>query len=152
MNLYFSVRDASIDDVDALCTIEYECFEKESFSKTHFERLLIAPNVASLIATVNCEAVGFIIGGIESSRYQIVGHLYTLDVVKRFRNKGIADRLVKSIETRFRQAGAKVCLLEVAINNHAAVNLYQKHGYHLVSILQNYYGIDKDGLRFCKNL
>jgi ribosomal-protein-alanine acetyltransferase len=134
------IEDASIRLLDALYEIEKQCFKEEAFSKQQINYLLTDYNDINLIARVNNEIAGFIIGRIDLLRNQPVGHIMTIDVLPFYRRRGIAQRLLFDIETLFKQKGAQECRLEVRENNVAALNLYQKLGYQKVAVLENYYG------------
>ncbi len=55
--------------------------------------------------------------------------LFALDVGERFRRRGIARSLVAEVETEAVQHGASGVFLEVAVDNLAAISLYEKLGY-----------------------
>lgn len=55
-----------------------------------------------------------------------------------FRKKGIASRLIKFFEEKYTKKGDSI-LLEVAVNNEAAVSLYKKIGFEIINIRKKYY-------------
>jgi ribosomal-protein-alanine N-acetyltransferase len=134
------IEDASIRLLDELYEIEKQCFKEEAFSKQQIGFLLEDYNGISLVARVNGEVAGFIIGRIDLIRSQPVGHIMTIDVALLYRRKGIGQRLMLETEALFRQKGAKECRLEVREGNVDALRLYQKLGYKKVAVLDHYYG------------
>jgi ribosomal-protein-alanine N-acetyltransferase len=144
------IEDASTRLLDSLYEVEKLCFKEEAFSKQQIGYLLADYNAISLIARVDIEIVGFIIGRIDLIRNQHIGHIMTIDVKPLFRRKGIAQRLLMEIEALFKQKGAEECRLEVREGNIAALSLYQKLGYEKVAVLENYYG-ESHGLYLRKN-
>jgi len=134
------IEDASITNLDRLYEIEIECFEREAFTKQQIAHLLTDYNSISLVAKVNGEIIGFIIGMVYFERNSLVGHIFTIDVSPTYRRKGIAQRLLQEIEKIFKEKGVKACHLEVREDNIAALSLYQKLGYKKVARLKNYYG------------
>jgi ribosomal-protein-alanine acetyltransferase len=126
--------------LDRLYKIEIECFEKEAFTKQQIASLLKDYNSISLIAKVNSEIIGFIIGMIYYERNAQVGHILTIDVTPAYRRKGVAQKLLQEIEKIFKEKGSRECRLEVREDNIAALGLYQKLGYKKIAKLQNYYG------------
>jgi ribosomal-protein-alanine N-acetyltransferase len=134
------VETATILLLDSLHEIEKQCFEKEAFSKQQISYLLTDYNAISLIARIDSNIAGFIIGRIDILRRETIGHIMTIDVAPSFRRKGIAKRLMTEIEQIFRQKGARESHLEVREGNLAALTLYKKLGYKQISILENYYG------------
>lgn len=135
-----TVEEASIKHLDRLYEIEMECFESEAFTRQQIAYLLTDYNSVSLIAEVDCEIVGFIIGKMHIDGKSTIGHILTIDVSPKHRRRGIGLRLLEDIEKVFRCKGVKVCCLEVREDNVAALSLYQKFGYKKVGRLKNYYG------------
>jgi ribosomal-protein-alanine N-acetyltransferase len=135
-----TIEDASIRHLDRLYEIEIECFDREAFTKQQIAHLLIDYNSVSLVAKVNGEIVGFIIGMIYLERNSLTGHILTIDISLIHRRKGIAQKLLQEIEKIFKEKGVKACRLEVREDNIAALRLYQKFGYKKVAKLKNYYG------------
>ena len=135
-----TIEDASIRHLDRLYEIEIECFEREAFTKQQIAHLLTDYNSVSLVAKVNGEIVGFIIGMIYLERNSLTAHILTIDVSLIRRRKGTAQKLLLEIEKIFTEKGVKACRLEVREDNIAALRLYQKFGYKKVAKLKNYYG------------
>jgi ribosomal-protein-alanine acetyltransferase len=135
-----TIEDASTRHLDRLYEIETECFKKEAFAKQQIARLLADYNSVSLVAKLNGEIVGFIIGMICFERNSFVGHILTIDVSVAHRQKKIAEKLMQEIEKIFKEKGAGSCHLEVREDNIAALNLYKKLGYKNIAKLKNYYG------------
>jgi ribosomal-protein-alanine acetyltransferase len=145
------IEDASIRLLDELCGIEKQCFKLEAFSKQQIAYLLTDYNSVSLVARVNNELAGFIIGQIEIEQNMPAGHIITLDIAPTYHRKGVAQKLLQEIETLFKEKGSKECRLEVREDNTAALNLYQKAGYQKAAKLENYYP-NAHGLYLRKNL
>lgn len=135
-----TIEDASIRHLDRLYEIEIECFEREAFTKQQIAHLLTDYNSVSLVAKVNGEIVGFIIGMIYLERNSLTGHILTIDISLIHRQEGTAQKLLQEIEKIFKEKGVKACRLEVREDNIAALRLYQKFGYKKVAKLKNYYG------------
>ena len=148
-----TVQQATMNDLEILYQIERECFTIEAFSKEHIALLLEDPNSIGLVAQINGEVVGFIIGLIHSAiNGTKVGHVYTLDVATKHRRKGVGLRLLKDLERKFVEKGVKTCYLEARIDNVAARELYHKHGYLEVERLEDYYYKGVHGVRLKKVL
>ncbi|MEM3577379.1 MAG: ribosomal protein S18-alanine N-acetyltransferase [Candidatus Bathyarchaeia archaeon] len=138
--MQITVEDASLRHLDRLYEIEIKCFEKEAFTKQQIASLLANYNAVGLIAKLNGEIVGFVIGMLYADDGRIVGHILTVDVLPEHRRRGIGLRLLEEIEKIFRGKGANVSVLEVREDNIAALRLYQKLGYKRVAKLKYYYG------------
>jgi ribosomal-protein-alanine N-acetyltransferase len=93
--------------------------------------------------------LGFAVG--ESDRRGF-GHVITLDVEPAERKLGVGSALMQALESRFRAADCKSILLEVAVDNRAALRFYKKHGYSVLKTLRHYYPGDLDGLLMGKRI
>jgi len=145
------IHRTTIDDLERLYQIEKECFNIEAYSKEHIAYFLQNPNTVSLVAQINNEIAGFIIGLIHRQDKMITGRVFTIDVASNHRRKGVGLKLLDELERIFVKRGVKVCYLEARVDNVAARKLYRKHGYVEVKKLKKYYsGIH--GVRLKKNL
>lgn len=145
------IEGISTKHLDRLYEIEVECFEQEAFTKQQIAYLLTDYDSSGLIAELNGEIVGFVIGRMHRDRKSATGHILTLDVLPKHRRKGIGLRLLQEIERIFKDKGVRVCFLEAREDNIAALNLYQRFGYGEVGKLENYYG-NAHGVRLRKTL
>jgi ribosomal-protein-alanine N-acetyltransferase len=134
-----SVEDASVKCLDRLYEIEKECFDKEAFTRMQIAQLLTNYNSVGLIARVNGEIVGFIVGVIYVDRKAVNGHILTIDVSPLHRRRGIGRILLQEMESILRKKGVQACLLEVREDNAPAIGLYRKLGYEEIGRLKNYY-------------
>ena len=146
------VRRAESRDLDAIWEIEKECFTVEAFTKEQIAYLLEAPGGISLVAQIDHEIAGFIMGLIHQNEKTRTCHIYTIDVLIKHRRKGMASRLLSELEGILVKRGVTTCYLEARINNVAAQKLYQKHGYIKAAQLKDYYGRGIHGIRLKKDL
>ena len=145
------IETAAIKLLDKLYEIEKQSFQKEAFSKQQIAYLLTSSNSIALVARVDDEIVGFAIGSITVNKGTPHGHVLTIEALPSYRRRGIAKRLLKELETSFKEKGAVESCLEVREDNVAAINLYLKLGYMPVAKLERYYK-DAHGLCLKKNL
>jgi ribosomal-protein-alanine N-acetyltransferase len=134
------IENAAMRHLGRLCEIEDQCFEQEAFTKQQLACLLTDYNTIGLAARVNGEIAGFAIARVDIKRNKLFGHIVTVNVAPAYRRKGIAEKLLREVESALRVRGAKECLLEVRESNVAALSLYQKLGYEKVGKLEKYYG------------
>lgn len=146
------VLHADLKDLETLYKIEKECFSNEAFSKQQIAYFLKTSNAVSLVAQVDGKTAGFITGLIEQHGKSRIAHIYTVDVVPKYRRIGVGLKLLEEIEKDFTEKGAEACFLEVRFNNLAARKLYQKHGYIEIGKLNNYYARGIHGIRLEKKL
>jgi ribosomal-protein-alanine N-acetyltransferase len=134
------LETATTQMLDTLHEIEKLCFKEEAFTKQQICYLLRDHNAVSLIALIDGNVAGFIIGRIDTIRRVAIGHIMTIDVAPLCRRKGIATHLLLEIERIFAQKSVRENHLEVREGNFVALSLYEKLGYKKISRLENYYG------------
>jgi len=148
--LSIHIRRATTDDLETLYSIERECFTVEAFTEEQLAYLLENPKGVSLIAQIDNEVAGFIVGLICTHGTARIGHVYTIDVAVKHRRKGVGLRLLGELEQRFVENGVEICYLEARRGNVAALELYRKHGYTKVDVLKDFYSEGVDGVRVMK--
>ena len=146
------VERAAMKDLDEIYEIEVECFGRESYSKWIYRWLLKDKRTIFLKAVKDEIILGFVVGRIERSEKRRVGRIYTINVRPELRGRGIGRLLMNVIEDFFKREGCEEIILEVAVNNHPAINLYRSMGYEFVEKLENYYGAGRDAYRAVKKL
>lgn len=146
------MKRAKVDGLEKLYSIEKECFTVEAFSKKQIASLLRHSNSICLLAQVNSEIVGFIIGLIYEKENEKIGHVLTLDVASKARRKGVGKRLLEDLTQAFRNEGVKNCYLEVKTDNVAARELYRKLGFVEIERLKDFYYPGGHGIRLRKIL
>jgi ribosomal-protein-alanine N-acetyltransferase len=76
-----------------------------------------------------------------------VAGLETIDVDPTSQNQGIGLHLLKAAEQEMIHKGIKKIRLEVSATNHAAITLYKKEGFKIISRIKEYYLYKHDGSR-----
>ena len=145
------IRRALLDDAERLYEIEKECFTFEALSREQIVSFIRDKDSTALVAQVNGEIAGFIIGKIYTANGKHAGHVITIDVAVKHRRKGVGKQLLEALERIFLERGVKFCYLEARADNISALNLYRKMGYVELEKLEGYYG-DVHGIRMRKNL
>lgn len=69
-----------------------------------------------------------------------------------FRKKRVASKLLSAVESVLTERHCAKIVLEVAVDNEAAIRLYEKAGYAKVGKKQNFYGDHTDALVLEKSL
>jgi len=151
-SLSINIRRATTNDRETLHNVERECFTIEAFTKEQLAYLLENPKGISLIAQIDDEIAGFIVGLIYNYGSTRTGHVYTIDVAIKHRRKGVGLMLLEELEQRFVENGAETCYLEARRGNVAALELYRKRGYVEVNVLKDFYSEGVDGVRLMKKL
>ena len=79
-----------------------------------------------LVAELNAEIIGTVIGGYDGRR----GIIYHLAVHKSAREQGIGAMLMNEVEKRLQAKGCLKCYLLVVEENEPAVHFYENRGWH----------------------
>ena len=146
------VERATIDHLGQLVDLERECFTTEAYTERQILGLLKDSRNVALLARVDGDIAGFIIGLDETLKNHRLGHVVTIDVALKYRRKGIGSILLEEMETVFSQRGAEAVYLEVRVDNKSARQLYSKCGYKKLDALENYYSLGTHGLKMIKRL
>lgn len=79
-----------------------------------------------LVAEIDHEIVGAIIGGFDGRR----GMIYHLAVRMDVRERGVGSMLLQEVEKRLQAKGCKKCYLLVTAENRSAMKFYEKNDWH----------------------
>jgi len=141
-----------LSDMAELLRIERECFTIEAFKSEQLLLLLTDSETVTLVARVEDEVAGFVIGVVKDQGLAKAGHVLTLDVAPKHWRKGLGMKMLEEIEKIFLKMGAEISYLEVRKDNKAARRLYRKQGYTEMRCLNHYYSKGIHGFRLMKHL
>ena len=124
-------------DIPLLVSMEREIYPESPWSANQFkEELAGMPKSREyLVALDEIEVVGY--GGV--ALLGDVADIHTLTIKQGHRRLGIASSILEKLESWAIERGAKALMLETREGNEAAMSLYQKAGYKLISRRDNYY-------------
>jgi len=126
---------------DKAAMLHAECFPNKSWTAGDFAEL--KKSGAEIVISDN----GLIVWRVAADEAEII----TIGVASNARRSDIARALVKIMESELEKKGIKKVFLEVAIDNDAAIGLYEKSGFHRVGARPKYYdGVD--GIIMSKDL
>ena len=94
------------------------------------------------------DVAGFILKEMDGA----LAHIITLDVAEAHRRSGVGSMLLNAAEKNLSAQGVRTVLLETAVDNHAAVNFWSRHGYIKKGILKRHYLGRIDGYEMRKKL
>ena len=129
-----TVREMTVDDIDAVCEIENESFSIP-WQATGFFTYLIREDALFIVACDESEVVGYC--GLLCVPDE--GDITNVAVKKSRRGEGIGRLLVDEIIKRGAQKGVYNIYLEVRVSNENAITLYKKAGFTEVGMRKNYY-------------
>jgi ribosomal protein S18 acetylase RimI-like enzyme len=124
------IREFSFPEVLNPVLKLWSSFEKginlgRSDEPAEIEKILIRGSDLFLVAIINSEIVGTVLGGFDGRR----GLIYHLAVSRPFREKGIASQLMIAIESRLKSKGCIRSYLFVTEDNPEAMQFYEKRGW-----------------------
>lgn len=153
------IRDYEPEDFECLWQIDQQCFAPGiSYSrpelKTYMRRrgsfTLVAEEHArraSLTKSQKAESERHLgIQGFIVAHGGLTGHVITIDVLAPARRIGLGSQLLTAAEDRLRTGGSRAVGLETAVDNHAAIAFYKRHGYSVVATWPRYYSNGVDAL------
>jgi ribosomal-protein-alanine N-acetyltransferase len=148
------IREYKVGDLEKIHSIEVKSYPMP-WSKTFFKVMQKANPHLFLIATLEDEVIGYIVGEVESRSsgddVRLLGHIMNVAVKESFRRRGLGTLMMNEIEERFIEQKAKMAYLEVRESNKDAQELYSKRGYMFVTKVPRYYA-DEDALIMTKVL
>lgn len=134
-----TVRDATPRDIDALLELERACYPpNQAYSREEYRYALTRAKAVNLVLEEPSEAlVGFV--GAFYHRTHRLGHVYTVNVDPRARGRGLGRALMEACHERLRALDMRRVVLEVNVENEAAMRLYEAVGYVRARRLKGYY-------------
>ena len=144
------MREATLDDVNALSELEETCFETDRISRRSFKWMIKKGHSLLLVATTNDTLVAYVL--LLYSQGTSLGRVYSLAVDANYRKAGIAAKLMQEAETQALDDGRSFLRLEVRPDNLGAIKLYEKLGYQPFDIVTDFYEDHADAIRMMKVL
>jgi [ribosomal protein S18]-alanine N-acetyltransferase len=145
-----AIRKYHHSDFDNLWRLDQQCFEEGiAYTREELQYFLRNKDALTLVATRGQEIMGFILSHSESPQN---AHIITIDVHPDERRSGLGTRLMTEVEAQLRDNGCEAVLLEVAVDNFAAISFYKRHGYSVLKTIPRYYKNSLDALLMAKEL
>lgn len=128
-----------IKDLQKVLEIEKELFS-EPWSAKMFVEKIINHKAFVLRKSDEQEIIGYICGWKINNEFEITN----VGVQKKFQRQGFAEILVKYLIKKVKAENYKTFILEVRENNFAAQKLYEKLGFEIIGIREEYYHNPKE--------
>ena len=129
------LRPLTAADVPAVAALERELFARSAWTETMIREELTAPGRYYLAATDDDGLVGYAGSWFDGDVSQVM----TLGVATRSQRRGLGRTLLRALLDQARAVGATAMLLEVAVNNEAALALYAAEGFETLARRPRYY-------------
>jgi len=125
------------DDLETLFKIDQACFAPGiSYPREDLSRFISQRGSRTWVADESGEIAGFLIA---ERQAQKVAHIVTIDVVDRWRRRGVGSLLMDAAEHWAREQKLRLVYLEAAEDNTAAHAFYEARGYRKADSVANYY-------------
>jgi ribosomal-protein-alanine N-acetyltransferase len=149
----FNVREVKEEEVKDVVEINRKSLP-ENYSIDYFYYHLREFGDLFLVASIEKEKKRTIAGysmsriefGLSNFSFSFVrkGHIISIAVLEKYRNKGIGFSLMKETLERMKKAGAKEAYLEVRVTNYPAIHLYKKLNFVVINRIISYYSDGED--------
>lgn len=134
----FTVNEYSANDIQAIVSLENECFA-HPWSATAIEESAKAGTIFA-VAKFENKIIGY--GGV--SIILDDAYITNIAVTKEFRNKGIGKLIVSYLCQLCESRGASFISLEVRQSNIPAISLYASFNFEQVGVRKNFYDNPKE--------
>lgn len=138
----FILRPLRASDIDRIALLEGELFGPSAWSYAMISAELGAPGRWYVVAEYDSKVQA---GGDQVMGYAglwfdgDVAQIMTVGVSPAARRQGVGKLLMNALIDRATQLGAHGLLLEVAVNNAAAIAMYESFGFETISVRKRYY-------------
>jgi N6-L-threonylcarbamoyladenine synthase len=134
------IREATVQDLDAIMLIEQECFINDAWSKEMMREELKAPHTFYIVAVLENVVVGY--GGLSKLAGSDQADIQTIATSPSKRGLGIGKQLMFALTAQAHSLGAKEIFLEVRADNSVAQKLYKVFGFRQIGVRKKYYQPD----------
>lgn len=142
------IRPVESGDLDNLVALENASFDTDRLSRRRLRHWIAANNREFWVAVSGTQLLGYGLVLFHGATH--LARLYSIAVAVQARGMGIAGKLLKTLETASANRHRFFMRLEVAVDNHAAISLYQNAGYAAFGTVADYYEDHRDALRMQK--
>ena len=146
-------REASVLDLPVLVSMEKTLFADSPWSMGQFkEEFKGVPRTHFFIVALDTEnqIIGY--AAVMVPAPGIEADVLTVGVLSEHRKAGIGKAFMEQLERWAINKESNAMMLEVGVENAAAIALYQQLGYQEISVRTNYYGAGLDALVMRKEL
>jgi len=128
-----------LNDVESLVDIE-KLNTEHPWSASHFSSSVTNNKTLSYGLIVEQKLIGYALAlvALESA------DLLNIGIHPDYKRQGFGKTLITHLLTELKQAAVNALILEVRVENHIAINFYQKQGFEGVGTREKYYSNRED--------
>jgi N6-L-threonylcarbamoyladenine synthase len=134
------IREATVQDLDAIMLIEQECFINDAWSEEMMRDEIQAQHTFYIVAVLENVVVGY--GGLSKLAGSDQADIQTIATSPNKRGLGIGKQLMFALTAQAHSLGAKEIFLEVRADNSIAQKLYKVFGFRQIGVRKKYYQPD----------
>jgi ribosomal protein S18 acetylase RimI-like enzyme len=144
------IRHATPDDIDSLLVLEARCFSYDRLTRRSFRHLLLRGHAVTFVATDEQAIQGYALLLFRDA--SSIGRLYSLAVDPRHHRRGIARRLMRTLEREVRRRGRHWLAAETRPRNRAMRRFCNELGFDEVGRKRRFYEDGVDAILLRKRL
>lgn len=150
MPQHAQIRPATLDDLDALETIENSVFDTDRLSRRSLRYYVTTDKDTLLVVERHGAVVGYAL--VAFRRGASLARLYSIAILPDAAGGGLGRKLLDAVEAEAIARGCIFLRLEVRADNVAAIKLYERGGYRRFGVYDDYYEDHQDAWRYEKRL
>ncbi|MBT2494956.1 ribosomal protein S18-alanine N-acetyltransferase [Microbacterium sp. ISL-59] len=135
-----TLRDATVDDLDAIMAIEERSFPTDAWSRETMAAELGSIHGRYLVDEHDDQVIGY--GGVRALRGSADADIQTIALLAEHRGQGRGRALLHGLLAAAAERGAREVFLEVRADNPAAEGLYLAEGFEEIGRRPRYYQPD----------
>ncbi|MDF2560315.1 MAG: ribosomal-protein-alanine acetyltransferase [Microbacterium sp.] len=146
-----TLRDATVEDLDAIMAIEDRSFPTDAWSRETMAAELASVHGRYLVDEHDGAIIGY--GGVRALRGSADADIQTIALLAEHRGQGRGRALLRALLAAAAERGAREVFLEVRADNPAAEGLYLAEGFEEIGRRPRYYQPDDvDAIVMCLEL
>ena len=134
-----SFRRLLLNDVESLVDIE-KANTKHPWSASHFSSSIADNNTRSWGLAVEQKLIGYVLALVAPES----ADLLNIGIHPNYKRQGYGELLLTHLLVQLKEAAVNALILEVRVENHIAINFYQKQGFEGIGTREKYYSNRED--------
>lgn len=137
----YLIRHMTEDDITKVYEVERKSFPFP-FGEVLIGNIYYAAPELCFVIESNSEIVGFLLGGYTAIPKR--AHILSIAVLEKYRGQGLGRKILTYFLDSIGKLGYLSVKLEVNVDNHKAIKLYEEFNFKIDSRIRKYYQDDSD--------